>query len=248
MKKSEWTLALKLHRCKPDSLPISRLAEYLLEFSGLLGKGADARFAGIVTGSAVLRARIPNEYEAPVVDSLRSVIADEAPKDLLGRVSRIDSMMQQDGIYGEVISSTGAVILPFPGVKKAPDPVAEEISVTQEGELTGVVTRIGGRDDTVPLLLEDVDGSFYEANIKGRELAKEIGRHLYGAPIRVYGTGTWKCESGGAWKLEKFIVQSYEELDVRPINEILADLRDVPGNGWSTLEDPLNEWRTIRGH
>ncbi len=248
MKKPDWTFALKLHRCKPDSMPIGRLAEYLLEFAGLLGKDAPVRFSGIVKGSVVMRARAIDDSSAQIAERLLSVTTNDGTKDALAKADKIDAMMREDGIYGEVINRTGAVILPFPGVKREVAQAAEEYAVTQEGELTGIVTRIGGRDDTVPLTLEDADGVFYETNVRGRELARELGRLLFGSPIRVFGTGTWKRAEGGKWRLDKFIVRSYEELDTRPLSEVMAELRDIPGNGWAALDDPIEEWRLTRGN
>lgn len=248
MKKPEWTFALKLHRCKPDSLPIGRLGEYLTEFAGLLGKDAPVRFAGIVRGSAVLRARVLDDADGEIASRLHLVATGDAPKDATGKAEKLDSMMAQDGLYGEVIAPDGAIIVPFPGVKRTRPAPVESISVSQEGELTGVVTRIGGRDDTVPLLLEDLDGVFYETNVKGRDLAKEIGQHIFGDPIRVYGNGTWNQTSEGRWQLTRFIVHSFEVLDNRPLTDLLTELREIPGNGWADLEDPIEEWRSIRGH
>jgi len=248
MKKPDWTFALKLRRCKPDSLPIGRLAEYLLEFAALLGKDAPVRFAGIVRGSAILRARVLDDVDGEVASRLHLVASGNAPKDASGKAEKLDSMMAVDGLYGEVIAHDGAIIVPFPGAKRVRPIPHEEIAVTQDGELTGVVTRIGGRDDTVPLLLEDLDGTFYEANIKGRELAKEIGQHIFGAPIRVYGNGTWVQSAERRWDLTRFTVHSFEVLDNRPLTELLGELRDIPGNGWADLEDPIKEWRSIRGH
>jgi len=248
MKKPDWTFALKLHRCKPESMPIGRLAEYLLEFAGLLGKDAPVRFSGIVKGSVVMRARALDDSHESIASRLVLVAGNQGTKDAASKADKLDAMMREDGIFGEVINHAGAVILPFPGAKRKVDISQTEYVVTQEGELTGVVTRIGGRDDTVPLTLEDADGVYYETNVKGRELARELGRLLFGSPIRVFGTGTWKRTNDTKWKLEKFIVQSYEELDTRPLSEVLAELRDIPGNGWAALDNPIDEWRRIRGN
>lgn len=244
--KKHWTFALRVRGVSPESIPMARLAEYLREFAELLGSRSSVHFAGVVKGSAVLRAHVD---EQATTDATRRLLASRdgsAPKDVLDRASRIERFMREDGARGEIVRRDGNILYVFEGARRRVEE-QPEITISQEGELIGTVMRIGGRDETVPLLLSDADGKFHDLNIKGKELAKQIAAYLYGAPIRLLGTGTWIRCSDGAWRLDRFLAHGFEPLDDRPISDVLNEIRTIPENGWSRLADPIAEWRKVRG-
>jgi hypothetical protein len=224
---------------------MARLGDYIREFAELLGNRQDIRFAGVVKGSAVLRATVSENAVTEVTKRLLGARSGDAPKDALDRADKIDRMMREDHAYGEILHRDGNVVYAFEGGKRK-GPELPDVLVSQEGELTGVVTRIGGRDATVPLLLADSDGVFHQINVKEREQAREIAAHLYGSPIRVFGSGTWKRSADGTWKLFSFTVQSFQELDDRPLTDVLNEIRTIPENGWAVIDDPLAEWERLR--
>lgn len=241
----QWDFALRVRGVTPGSIPLARLGEYLREFAELLGTRQSVHFAGVVKGSAVLRAYVD---EPAKIDATRRLLASRdgsASKDVLEHAAKIDRFMREDGARGEIKHRDGNVLYVFEG--KSQEIAQPEITLSQEGELVGQVIRIGGRDETVPLLLADADGRFYDVTIRGRELAKQIAAHIFGAPIRVLGTGTWTRCSDGAWKLDKFSAHTFEPLDDRPVLDVLNELRAIPDIGWATLDNPLDEWRKLRG-
>lgn len=246
MPKKPWSFALRVRGVTPQTMPLARLADYLREFGELLGNKEHVHFAGIVKGSAVLRAVVD---DIAVTDSTKRLLAarsGDAPKDTLDHAEKIDRMMREDRACGDIIRHDGNVVYAFEGAKrKAPD--VPELIVSQEGEIFGVVTRIGGRDETVPLLLAGADGNFYEVNVKGREQARAIATYLFGKPIRVFGQGTWKRTSEGVWKLTSFMVHGFDEADDRPLADVVNELRAISGNGWAKLDDPVGEWERLRG-
>lgn len=245
--KKDWAIGLRLRGCVPSSLPLGRLGEYLRKFAELIGDAEDVKFAGIVKGSAIVRASLDESTADRVFARLGSAQSANDPFPEKAANS-IDDMMRSDGLHGEVVARSGAVILRFPGAKAPKSTIEPDVVVMQEDELTGVVMRIGGKDDTVPLLLQDLDGTYYEANVIGKDLAREIGQHLFGQAIRVYGQATWKKSADVPWKLERFKVRSYELVDETPIGDLLKTLADLPGLGWKQLQDPIGEWRKIRGN
>lgn len=225
---------------------MARLAEYMREFAELLGSRQAVHFAGLVKGSVVLRARVDESLTAETAIRILEVKAGTAPKDAVERVAKIDRLMRDDGARGEILRRDGNVIYAFEGAQ-SPASAQPEITISQDGELTGTVMRIGGRDETVPLLLGDTDGNFFEATIKGRELAKQIAAYLFGQPIRVSGNGTWTRDAEGAWKLDRFLATSFEVLDDRSALDVINEMRVLAGNGWSEIDDPLGEWQKLRG-
>jgi len=225
---------------------MARLAEYMREFAELLGDRDSVHFAGIVKGSAVLRAYVNDEFSVDATRRILGARSGDASKEVTDRTAKIDRLMKQDSARGEILRRDGNVLYAFEGAKRS-ELLEPEVSVTQDGELIGSVMRIGGRDESVPLLLQDSDGNFYEANIKGRELARKVAGYLFGQPIRVSGSGTWTRSADGKWKLDRFIVQSFEELDDRPLSDVINEIRAIPDYGWSKEEDPLDEWHHLRG-
>ena len=246
MRTKNWNLALRLRATSPGAIPMARLSEYMREFAALLGSTESVRFAGVVKGSALLRADVLPDALPAAQARLALASSADAPESLRSSVRTLDSLMAGDGIHGEVITDKGSVVIAFPGAKKRTIP-RTPIVVTQDDELTGTVVRIGGKDDTVPLLVQDVDGRYYDANIAGRDLAREIGMHLFRDPIRIHGHATWSVDDNDEWRLLRFKVTSFEELDDSPIDELFTKLAEIPGNGWSGLDDPVEEWKKIRG-
>lgn len=55
-KRTDWDFALRIRGVTPRTLPMARLADYLKAWAVLLGDVNEPQFAGIVNGSAVLRA------------------------------------------------------------------------------------------------------------------------------------------------------------------------------------------------
>jgi len=66
---------------------------------------------------------------------------------------------------------------------------------SQPGVLDGVLIRVGGRDDTVPVHLRD--GERIHLCHAARDMAKRLAVHLYGPVLRVQGNGRWKRDADG---------------------------------------------------
>lgn len=63
-----------------------------------------------------------------------------------------------------------------------------------------------------------------------RELARGLGKLLYGPPLRMHGNGRFERQADGVWKMTDFRVDRVETLDGRPLHEVLDAVRSVPGN------------------
>ena len=245
-RKPDWDFAFRIRGTTPQTLPLARLAEYMREFAEFLGNRNNVHFGGLVKGSAVLRANVDDPIRTEVTKRILGTRTKDAPQEAIERAAKIDRMLREDRTRGEIIRRDGNILYAFEGAK-SPEPEYDEITVAQEGELTGIVVRIGGKDETVPLTLECGEAQFEELTIKGRELARAIATHLFGPPIRVYGHGSWTRGTDGQWSLTKFYVQSFAELDQSTLSEIVADLRTVRQNGWENVEDPIETWHRMRG-
>lgn len=119
--------------------------------------------------------------------------------------------------------------------------------VTQLGTLEGVVIKLGGRDASVPVHIQD--GKNYYKCWTSRQKAKELAKYLFGAPIRVIGKGKWQRNLDGEWILDQFQIADYEELDNGTIPEVVERFRAIPNSGWDEIDDPMSELTRIRkGH
>ena len=115
----------------------------------------------------------------------------------------------------------------------------------ERGTLDGVVTRVGGKDDTVPVhLLESDKVHVCAAN---REVARRLAPHLLGAILRVHGEGRWERDQHGNWTLLRFEIRDFEQLDDVPLAEAVKRLRAVEGSGWQRVSEPARELHRLRG-
>jgi hypothetical protein len=119
--------------------------------------------------------------------------------------------------------------------------------VTEDGAIEGVVIKLGGRDETVPVHLQDSE-TYYKC-WASRAVAKTLAPFLFGNPIRVLGRGKWARTEHGEWELQEFKINNFEELNNDEIKQVLARMNEVEGSGWNSIADPLGELRRIRkGH
>lgn len=226
---------LRIVGSHPSKLTLERLAVYLAELAKLMGEKEKVHFDKLSTGSAALKAWA--EPDAADHVSKRVTLAtsrsDSAAKEAVTALDRINELLAQDGTRGELKNPSGAVIYPFPGCRKVIP--AKEVVVDQEGSITGQVIKIGGRDDSIPLLVRDADGREYHCTVVGAELAKEISAYYLGAQIELTGKGKWKRTSAGNWELIQLNVKSWSPLSDEwdSAYESMAAI----GLGWSNVPD-----------
>jgi len=184
-----------------------------------------------------------HEIAAPKVHSrLKLVGAGSGPEDASKAVREINAMLRDDNTSATLRPKGGALIIDFPGCKT---PLAEEAIVHEAGELIGSVIRVGGRDETVPLLLQDTDGTTYPCNTT-KTIARELAHHLFGDLVRVQGNGKWRRTPERIWVLELFKIKSWEPIEQTPLEDAVRALREVEGSQWNTFPDPQAELKKLR--
>jgi hypothetical protein len=228
----------------PDTLPMARLAEYMRELAMLLGEPANVHFDRLERGSAVLVSKIDPPAVPKVVSRVEGLRDGSAGEDVRKAFQTLDKMLRQDNAIGTLLNEVGAEIIAFPGRTRPKPPVFGPFY--QDGTLDGVLTRIGGRSDkTVYALLDD--GTRVLRCTLGRDLARQLAQHLF-SPVRVMGRGRWTRDEEGDWRLERFRVVSFDVLNDESLLAVVAKLREVPGNGWKTVRNPLKELEDLRGN
>lgn len=214
----------------PDTIPMQRLAEYMLALSALIGQRESTHFVGVVAGSARLVSRLDPPAVPKAEARLNSVRSDgpQAPKDAVKAYNEIEAMLANDNAVGKLIAPSGAVIIPFIG-RNRPKPLAFP-TFRQEGSIDGHIVRIGGQDSSAHAILQDGDVTYSGIKMP-RKLARVLCAYLYGPKLRLHGSGRWQRTQEGAWLLRDFDVASHEILDDTPLTDLVASIRnDVIGS------------------
>lgn len=228
----------------PDTIPMARLAEYMQDLATLLGEKEHVHFVRLEEGSTVLVQKIDRE-SIPKVSSRISAInvtEGEGAEDALRAFKAIDRRLAEDNAVGHLYRNDGAEIIYFPGCEKA-KPLTFG-AFNQPGSLDGLLIKIGGRDETVPVHLQE--GSAVHICNATRDMARRLAPHLFAGTLRVYGTGRWERDAEGNWDLKRFNITDFEVLEDAPLSAIVARLREVPGNGWKEIDDPYAELQRLR--
>lgn len=227
----------------PDTLPMSRLAEYMAALARLLGEVERVHFVRLEQGSTVLVQVVEPEAAPQVSHRIRALERKEAPADAIRAFNALNGYLAADNATGCLRESNGAELIQFPGRElKAPITFG---AFKQPGVLDGVLVRVGGMDNTVPVHLQD-GGTVHICNAT-RDMARRLAVHLYGPTLRVQGEGRWERDADNGWLMKRFNITAFEELDDVPLNQVADRLRNVEGSGWDNIDDPAAELRRLRG-
>jgi hypothetical protein len=226
----------------PHSLPMARLAEYLTELSVLFGNKQHVHFLRVETGSAPCVIEVDQEYEERVFTRVKKAELKRGPRDAVQANLSLRTMLKQDELWAELKRENGDVVISYPLIKREKQETFGPF--WQDGSLDGMIVRLGGIDETLPVHLL-YEGRAYICNAS-KDIVKQLGPHIWGEPIRVHGRGKWYRNEQGVWEMMFFNIQSWEPLEPSTLSDAIARLRAIPDNELQSLEDPLAEMRRIR--
>ncbi len=237
-------LTLRIDGFTPYTLPMGRLAEYLKDLAAIFGTQTDAHFIEVGDGSAELRHAVP-EREYPIVHgrivgAQRGDGPEEAVRgyrDLRAKLGQDQAPDKKPAVFADY---SGKKIIVFP--KQEAEPVGFG-TISQPGALDGTLIKLGGRDETVPVHLQEGE-RFYKCTAT-RQMARQLAPFLFAGSIRLHGVGKWYRTEDGDWNLENFRIQSFEALSDDELPVVLSRMR-VPESEWDKMEDPLGELKRIR--
>ena len=243
MDETQVTYCFAIDALTPDSLPMARLAEYLADLATLFGHKEHVHFDRVAQGSVELRQRVEDGYHDRIQQRLVAAgTGGPVPDDAANAMESIDNRLAKDDATGRLTDHRGAEIIFFPGRDR---PRPRKFGPFKElCSFDGMLIRVGGRDETVPVHLQAGD-EIHICNAD-RDMARLLAPHLYQGTLRVWGDGRWEREPNGYWRLIQFDISKFELLDDSPIGEIVARLRKVEGSGWKQFEDPLAELMRLR--
>lgn len=236
MKPLDWQYELHVLGTSKKTLSLDDFADLAKRLADLLGEQERVHFGALKDGSARILAKVEQSARQDVFVQLAKMRLGATPT----KLTKLNDYLGSKGWRGELKNAEGGVIIAFPGT---PQKKQEQVqTVYQPDSLIGQVIKIGGRDDTVPMTLRTPDGAFVDVNVKGRDEARKLAQHLFGADIKVNGNATWTRDEEGQWTCSAMEVLSFEETDSTSLVNLFEALRRVPNNHWHQLEDPIAEW------
>ena len=226
----------------PETLPMERLAAYMLQFAKLLGEPDRVHFVDVDTGSAVLRARV-EDVAVPKVDRrLADASRGQGDPVVVRALHDLDEMLANDNAIGLLLDETGAEIIAFQG-RNRPRPL-EFGPFREDGVLEGVVIKVGGVGPSVPIWLQDSDTIYKNCSAR-RPLDLELAKHYHdGRILRVFGSGSWVRLATGAWLMRSFEIKDFVVLDGAPLTDVIKQLHGVEGAEWG--DDPVGDLARLR--
>jgi hypothetical protein len=235
----------KQHRFKidvytPETLPMERLAEYMLRFAKVLGEPERVHFVDVEDGSATLLARTEEVAVPKVEQRLADAVRGQGDPVALKALQELDDMLANDNAIGQLLDEGGAEIMAFQG-RNRPRPL-EYGPFREDAVLEGVVIKIGGTGETVPTWLRDSE-RIHRCGVR-RPLARRLAKHYDGGLLRVSGTGSWVRLATGAWLMRFFEIKSFELLDDAPLADVIKRLQGVEGADWG--DDPATDLMRLR--
>jgi hypothetical protein len=222
----------------PETLPMIRLAEYLHQLAVILGEPRAVHFVRLDGGSTTVIHKIETEAVPRVRGRARAVARRQAPRDAMRAYEIVNRMLRVDNGVGALQETSGAEIIHFPGRED----LTRFGSISQQCSVDGEVIRVGGTRERVPITLRSEEELIADC-YTGRATAKKLALHLF-EPVRLFGTGRFIREATGAWKLEYFVIDSFDPLNDEPLSSVVVALRAIAGGQWS--EDALGDLRFIR--
>ncbi len=238
------TYLFRMDRWTPDSLPAKRMAEYMAKLALLFGAPDSVHFSKLRSGSATQFFNVDLAGAQQVWTRLNASNGPMAEPELAAVRRDINKMLMEDGQVGYVKAEPGPKLLEFLGRKT---PIADEVSVHQTGSIDGIVIRVGGRGESVPVSVDAGDGVFHRCSTT-RVVAKRLAAHLFDGDVRLMGKGRWLRSEDGEWKLLAFEIADFEVLRSDSLQSFVSDMRAIEGSEWNAMADPQSTLRSYRSN
>lgn len=215
----------------PDTLPMERLAQYLLDLAGILGERDHVHFERVGEGSAALR----HWVDSPAASKVRAhvaaarVIGSSSPE--RRAYESLDRKLLEDGASGYIRESVAGGewgrLLSFPGKNRSTEQESDPEfgPFTEHGTLQGRIINVGGKSQLANINIQQGEDVYYcEAT---RDLATELAPLLYKVDVRVFGTGKHFRRADGTWEMRSFRITDYEELNQLGLPDVIDRLREI---------------------
>lgn len=240
-KKTHREYRFEIDAYTPETIPMSRLAQYLGDLAKIMGEDASVHFVRVDKGSTVPVVQVDWEAEPKVRERIRAVKFDEGPAEPRRAYRELNRRLIEDNARGTLIDPGKSKVLRFPGRAGATQP--EFGPFNQAGSLIGVPIKVGGENDPVTVHLDD--GKAKHILSATRAIAKEIAEFLFTGVVRIDGIGRWYRNRMGEWELHGFNAKSVTPIADGDVIHDVEKLRAIPAD-WKGREDPIGELLSMR--
>jgi hypothetical protein len=229
----------------PLTLPMARLAEYLIDLADVLGHKDGVHLVAVEEGSAQPVVWIDPLVYSAAIAQMQSAQIGMGPKEANNGYKRLDTRLRVDqGSADFLDADSEAKIFEFPGIKRMNSvPIR---GIREQASVTGELRRVGGLDKTIHLCLKRADGEVVYVE-SDEAFAKQMEGFLFNY-IRINGVATWSRDENGTWICDRFRAQSFDPIPLvnEPFETTLDKLKSLPGNRWPEVDDPYEELRKLR--
>lgn len=233
-------LTLKLHDSSPERLSVKRLGKYLPHLADLLGETEHVHFQSVTDGSAMLNMTIEESHYPKVIAQVKRVQGGDGPKRSQRAYSALQILMNEDGTGGTILDDTELSVLAFHQQRDDEKPLL----VSKSDSVQGRLYKIGGKDATIPVRLEGLNGETLHCETT-TAIAEQLSGYLF-KQVRVSGHGQWARTAEGRWRLHKLTIESFAVLETTKAGAVIAKLQSIGGLKWSEMDDPHGVAKDLR--
>lgn len=222
----------------PDTIPMSRLAEYMSELATILGEEKSVHFERLERGSTVIVHKVESEAIPKVRERTAAVRQSSGPNEARKAYKALNKLLRDDNAIG-VLQEERGVVIRFPGREEADERYP---TIKQQGTLDGVIISVGGVDRTVHVKLQSEGETITSLYTTNRQLGKELASR-FDENVRLVGVGSWARNSEGVWKLENFRIDAFDVLKPLSLSAALSELKELHIQFGDNAYDDLSEIR-----
>jgi hypothetical protein len=223
----------------PQTMPFDRMLEYLRQIGDVVGAPHDMHLVRIDASSTKPVFSVPIPVAIQARERAAAIRSGSGTVKQRAAYNQIREMVKRDGGGPASLKDRTGIILDF-------SPASEEVGtlsgVRQASSFDGSLMRVGGVADNVPLLMQDLSGEIFSGFSAPKIIAKAMAPLLF-EPLRVTGIGSWERSHGGAWKLSKMLIQSFEPLGDETLADVFQKLRAAPVTWPPDVDDALRAER-----
>ncbi|MEY3995978.1 MAG: hypothetical protein RL344_321 [Pseudomonadota bacterium] len=238
---SVFTLRIDGENLSPTTFPMERLAEYMAIFAKLIGADNQPVFKEVSKGSTCLDITVPALWETRTEQSLLRAANDPSYKNHK-YINQLEEDLLKDGYKSaELLNARKQLIFLV-------TPQAAKIthSVNHAAKLEGEIVGVFGRNDKMHITVRDYGGRIFKL-LADVPTGQKLARHLRGGFLRLQTKGVWNRTNNG-WVTDpnKCHVINFDELEDIDALTIFQEMRNIPGNNWTTMNNPEQVCRELR--
>lgn len=228
----------------PSTIPMARLAEYMSKIAAMLGNQEKVHFVRLESGSTALVNEVEHEAFPKVRDRVKAIRANEGPDIGQKAFREINTLLAWDNASAELIPPEGGnPVIKFPG--RAREKRLSYGPFNQDWSLDGILIRIGGENDPVPIHIKESEDKPPHICEAKRTIAIELAPYYLKSPVRVHGHGRWFRDEDGEWAMKRFTITDFKPLKSDRFKDILERIRALD-TGLVGMEDPVSEFVDMR--